>query len=578
MGIFNKKNDEQTTKQTIRLLRNTYSDHEFYPTTDEIIDIVKEHAEEQYSRSSNGFKILDVGAGDGRVLDAIAGIWHLKPGQAANNQTNIDIKKYSIEKASSLIALQSRDTFNIGTDFHHQTLLDLNVDIVFCNPPFGEYAVFAERIIRETQANDIYLVLPSRWKNNEDIQAAIKSRSGKVIALAQADFTKADRPARAIVEVLHINLRYINACNSVAVDPFELWFNTNFKVAHSDESQPHNATEETKANTALIKDEGLIKTLVQLHDAKIAKLLKNYKMLSQVDGNLLAEITPDFKKMMLESMQLKLAGIKTEYWKVLFDNLDVLTDRLTKTTRDKMIDTLTGQTSIDFTASNAHEIVLWSIRNTNWYIDDQLVEFTRKLFSKENIEFYKSNKHLADDEKWRRCNEQQAYYNFAHTSEGASHFKLALEKRIVTHRVGGLKQKDFTSGLQLSPDAKNFLSDLITIASNLGFDTGLSQLPIFDDWKDAKREAVHFHNHKTNKKDVLFEFRAFQNGNLHLFFNQELLIKLNVAMGRILGWIRSKEEASEEMDIDVNLIDEIYHAQRQFGLNEKILRLETISA
>ena len=53
---------------TLNVLKENDQDFEWYPTTDEIINCVKKHINAQTYR---GFSILDIGAGDGRVLKSI---------------------------------------------------------------------------------------------------------------------------------------------------------------------------------------------------------------------------------------------------------------------------------------------------------------------------------------------------------------------------------------------------------------------------------------------------------------------------------------------------------------------------
>ena len=65
--------------------------------------------------------------------------------------------------------------FIVGTDFHAQTLIDKRCDIIFINPPYSEFKVWANKIIREGNADVAYMILPVRWKEDASIQASIKA-------------------------------------------------------------------------------------------------------------------------------------------------------------------------------------------------------------------------------------------------------------------------------------------------------------------------------------------------------------------------------------------------------------------
>ena len=69
---------------TVNILKENDQDFEWYPTTEEIINCVKKHL---YTNTFHNISILDIGAGDGRVLKALA--------DGKNTQC------YSIEKAKS---------------------------------------------------------------------------------------------------------------------------------------------------------------------------------------------------------------------------------------------------------------------------------------------------------------------------------------------------------------------------------------------------------------------------------------------------------------------------------------------
>ena len=93
----------------INILKENNQDFEFYPTTKEIIEVVKKDIEGEKASS-----MLDIGAGDGRVLESMP-----------------IYKKYAIEKSKILIEQLNKDIFIIGTDFNQQTLIDKKVDVIF---------------------------------------------------------------------------------------------------------------------------------------------------------------------------------------------------------------------------------------------------------------------------------------------------------------------------------------------------------------------------------------------------------------------------------------------------------------
>lgn len=99
------------TSALIQKIKANDQDFEWYPSTDEIINSIKEDLIE--TRDNNYVSILDVGAGDGRVLSALT-----------------EGKKYAIEKSEILVNAMGADIFVVGTDLFQQTLIDKRVDVI----------------------------------------------------------------------------------------------------------------------------------------------------------------------------------------------------------------------------------------------------------------------------------------------------------------------------------------------------------------------------------------------------------------------------------------------------------------
>jgi len=111
----------ESTLQLVKALKDNDEDFEWYPTTSQIIDVIKEDIEE--NNCDTHLSVLDCGSGDGRVLNALT-----------------KGKKYAIEKSRPLLNALNKSIFVVGTDFESQTLIDKKVSVVFSNPPYSAYA------------------------------------------------------------------------------------------------------------------------------------------------------------------------------------------------------------------------------------------------------------------------------------------------------------------------------------------------------------------------------------------------------------------------------------------------------
>jgi hypothetical protein len=92
----------------------------------------------------------------------------------------------------------------------------------------------------------------------------------------------------------------------------------------------------------------------------------------------------------------------------------------------------------------------------------------------------------------------------------------------------------------------------MTIGRNLGFRTEDFQRQCLDyrgrrEWRAGENRVFRCINMATKENVEMFDVKAFKNGNLHLRLNQDFILALNVEHGRLKGWLRTAQEAAEEL-------------------------------
>ncbi len=540
MHHIKKVSSKTQTRQMVMSLVESEQDFEFYPTTNLMIDKIKSHIDEDYYFDAPS--VLDCGAGDGRVLKALT-----------------DANKYAIEKSKPLLKSLDKDIYIVGTEFNAQTLIDKRCDVIFSNPPYSCFEQWATKLITEANSSYIYLIIPTRWSENKDIQRALELRRADVEIIGSFDFLDADRAARAKVDIVKISLSYGNRHNkSLKTDPFEIWFNENFKLQVSVTSHSEHELNEidkrkldTKLNNELVNGRDLVSTLESLYQRDLTKLIATYQSLSDIDPIILEELDVNLEGVK-QALKLKIKNLKNRYWLELFDNLSKITDRLTAQSRKTLLSTLTANTHIDFTIENAHAIIIWVIKNANEYFDSQLICTVERMVEEANVVLYKSNQKTFGKEEWKYNREPTDLDNYS------------LDYRIVLSGIGGLNNDTWQRRNGLCENANNFLGDLSAIASNIGFNTQDMEKAKDHEWSGSDMHQFLYRDNENRGDRVLFEVRAYKNGNLHIKFNKDFICKLNVEFGRLKGWIKSATQASNEMDITVK------QAAEYFGTNLKI--------
>ncbi len=181
---------------------------------------------------------------------------------------------------------------------------------------------------------------------------------------------------------------------------------------------------------------------------------------------------------------------------------------------------------MDFTPSNIYALIIWVIKNANRYTEDQMIDFFMALSSKENVQNYVSNKRVFEEDRWR------------YTSRENPNSHYTLDYRIVVTKWA--LPGDTYSGDDLKYSFKCKIQDICTVANNLGFRASILAMP------SCYGERGEVYTPINEKAEVLFAFRCYRNGNVHIKFNMEFMKALNVAVARKLGWIHNAADIARE--------------------------------
>ena len=505
-------------------LQSADQDFEWYPTTRKMILAVARRIKIRGDRPG---AILDIGAGTGGVF-------------ALLSEAGVQLQgKFAVEKSEPLLARLPADVAIIGTEFSEMTLIDKEVDYIFCNPPYSQYAEWAERIIREACVKQgVFLVLPERWDKEPGIAAALKRRGVKAHVEYHGDFLDAERQSRAKIEVLWIE--FSNRKNDwkehgEASDPFLDWVVDHFgvkDVADKDEEEPR-PNERLEAAGQLVKGGEYVQNLVALYTADMEKLERNFRVILTLDADLMQELKVSVKAL-ADALKQRVKGLKNLYWQEVFDRMKPLTTRLTSKSRQRMLEGLHERVSVDFTASNIYAVLLWAIKNANQYFQSQLLEVYGEMSERNNIVNYKSNKRLVED-GWRYSRKDMSHYRLDYRLVFMRHYTFARD--LYSHY-------EFSNGL--SKGACEFVDDIFTVAQTLGFHV-IDSAGSFPPWYPGVERI--FHMAEGDGYQEFARFRAYKNGNIHFRPCKDFMLALNIEAGRLNGWIKAPHEAMEEMDL-----------------------------
>ena len=535
------------TTALVEHLKAAGEDFEFYPTTREMVKMIWDHHRGKWEDGSPHVKNL------GTVLDIGCGTCNfrrwVKEFNAETVKTEKDGDRYTVdihnyyvmEKSRILLDKLDPDIAVLGTDFNEATLIDKPVDTIFCNPPYKEYENWTARIISESVCKKIYLVIPRRWRQSDRIKQALKSVKIKIDSekdipddervlkvIGSADFLDAERSARAKVDILYINKEY-----SPQYAGFDTFFDNVFNMQDDtgskyDFEDQARRSEEEKLKEELLSGRNKVEILCRGYNEKQNQLYEHFKTICGLDADVLKAIGVH-KDAVKKALKKNFEGLKNLYWDAAFNCLDEITSRLTSQSRKALMDRFTLLKTVDFTPSNIYALIVWVIKNANQYTEKQMIDFFMALSSKENVRNYVSNKRAFEEDRWRYQNEK--YRNTHYTLD----YRIVVTKYALPGEAGCEYSRATVRDIFHTK-----ISDICTVANNLGFPAESIDIPQAYGARGTVKTTIN------GKPETLFEFRCYQNRNVHIKFNMEFMKALNVSVARKLGWIHSKSDIARE--------------------------------
>lgn len=547
------------THQLVKTLKFNQEDFEFYPTTADIINAIKTDLENKAYFHNSNINLLEIGAGDCRVTLALK-----------ESKTYHICDALVIEKAVTHIKNLPKSVTLVGTEFFETTLAIIETDVIFCNPPYRQYDVWADNIIRNCFASVVYLVIPERWVDNKLINDALKQRGMMAKVIYSGDFFQADRKARAKVDVLRIVLNS-NVISEEAkkYKGYDVEFSIGVKSdplaemlgnfdKQSDLSKYDEEIALSNQLNELIVQGGTIVDMVNFYNKDLDQLKADFEAICKISPKVL-KIIGVRRETLMKSIKREMTNLKSIFWKQFLDCYEPITSRLTKNSRDSLYKhVLANCYGIDFTESNCYAMTIISIERANTYTDEQIKELFFKHADKDNLSTYKSNQKVLSKQQWRyQADSYQRKSHVENILEAYSYCKL--EYRLVCSYW-------YSTNWQGNTDVSNIkdiINDYIVIARTLGMNLDFLTC---DTYLDVGHKITYSYT-KQNKVVNLFDIRFFKKGTYHIRLSQEFALRLNVAIAKLFGWVTSAEQAAEELQESLSDVAEAFANTTHITIN-----------
>ena len=344
-----------STNKIVKNLKNKDEDFEWYPTTRKMLVKVANlisKIERGYRRNYgyDDFKILDIGAGNGSVFEYIDKIIN----NPKNEEHKFTFSKFAIEKSTLLIDLMPEDITILGTEFEEQTLIDKPMSVIFSNPPYSNYEDWFYKIAKEGNANDIFLLVPDRWKESKyNFEELIDQRNMTFDILDSFSFMDSDlRKARANVELIHIHpqeeIHQGETYRRKIVEPFDIFFNDTFNFDKFKKFKETKVIDKNE-NINLVQAGDIVKVLADNYNEDMKNLMDIFHRLSELPPDVISYIADTSINTLKGQLKEKIEGLKHSYWRKLLDQFKPISSRLLTKEKDKIFDKLAKEQYIDFT-------------------------------------------------------------------------------------------------------------------------------------------------------------------------------------------------------------------------------------
>ena len=192
--------------------------------------------------------------------------------------------------------------------------------------------------------------------------------------------------------------------------------------------------------------------------------------------------------------------------------------------------------SLDFTYKNALYVIDFTVKEANELIEDSLTSVYQMLTSESSISrYYVSNERVYKDD-WR--------YNRYDGYKPQEECKRVLDYRFIFSSWSNFGQYDFQRGLNES--AAKFTDDLMVVFRLLGY-SNVRTDRTYQSMSPGGKIIVT--GTDTSGKEIeLLHVKYYGKGTRHLKFDSHAMLRFNVAVAKILGWCRSREEYAQETE------------------------------
>lgn len=427
---------------------------------------------------------------------------------------------------------QDTNILSLSSSFETTTLVDKQVDVIFCNPSLEEYEICCKRIFEECLARYVFVVLPMEWKENAEIKAYAKANKFESDMVGAVGYVKDNKRAKA-----EFILFYHSSLSDRTILGHQL--SKEYALGHLFQELDHYRfaliTEEQEKKRAEIakecegkESEAILEYLLKQYEREHNEFFANFKHLSKISSLFLSTIKVE-SEYIIDNTKSFERKLKRFYWSEYFSRVLDFNLLLTPKQQSDLLDEF-AERGVDFSRENTASVLAFSLKYCKERERENFIVFWEKLASEDNLVDFTN---LIANPK-----------PYTHYAKEKLFFKGKLKEKVVCTYAGSYEDyyPNHLRDVRIAYLLKILLQSL-----------GYQDLSYRDSNKDLIKPNDRIDlplgtSYLFAGEKQVAKFTAYKNRKLHIHFNQTTIALINLRVFIYLGWITNIKEAKESFD------------------------------
>lgn len=421
------------------------------------------------------------------------------------------------------------NTLSLSCSFESTTLVDKEVDVIFCNPPLKEYEAYCKRIFEECLAKRVFLVLPMEWKSSKEIGAYAKANGFDVELVARLGYVKNNQREKAEIILFYRSYLSERAVMERKLSQ-EYHLGNLFEELHKGRFVLRGELEKKKEDEIAKESEGMeyqafLEYLLKRYEKEHNDYFDNFKHFSNLSAYFLDYIGVQRDDITTNTAVFEKL-LRKLYWDQCLSKNPNITSKLTPLQYDELLNEL-KERGADFSRSNIANVEAYCLSRSRVMEQKNFITFWERFTNGDNLEGFTdliSNPHpYMDYPKEKRFFKGKIKEKVACSYAGSydDYYPNILRDVRIVHLLQILLQSMGYQDLHY----RHADGSKIAITERIDLPLGISYLFA------GERQITKFTSYKNRKLNIVFDKEVIANINLRVLLYQ--------------GWITNLAEAKE---------------------------------